>query len=800
VPDRPVKATYRLQLHAGFGFDAARDLLPYLASLGISHLYLSPILQAAPGSVHGYDVVDHSRVSHERGGREALEQLASSAHDHGLGIVVDVVPNHMALPTPLDLNRQLWDTLRLGQGAPTANWFDIDWDLLGGRIGVPVLGASIDDVIAHGELAVDRLADQHVLTYHDQRFPLAPGTAHGGIAGILARQNYVLGSWRDKDRSLGYRRFFDIDTLIALRVELPEVFEATHRLLLDLYADGVIDGFRIDHPDGLADPQGYLEQLRDATDGGWVVVEKILEGDERLPLSWPVAGTTGYDAARVISRALSPMTGAGLDRRWRDTGVTASLTDVAAQAKRLVLDTLFQPELGRLTRTAVTAASDAGVPTRARLLREALSEILSRVGFYRAYLRPSHPADRIALDRLADQVMRAIEVRPELSETAGLLFRLLSNVDTDSAATRDLIVRFQQVCGPVMAKGVEDTTCYRWHRLVAVNEVGGDASELDPSDVPLHAWAAHQHQHHPDGLTTLSTHDTKRSEDVRSRLLAVAGDLTAWDSVWAPVRRRAADLDVDLPTAYLVMQTVLGTWPIGADRLTAYMRKATREAKQHTSWRHPDLDYEERVQVLARQCIEDPEIVDAVEGALTDNAAAVRAVTLGAKLLQLALPGVPDVYQGCESLDLSLVDPDNRRPVDFAALAQRLAELDAGKPPADLGEEKLLLTSRVLRLRRDLPDVLDGHASYDPLPTLPSGLIGFVRGERVVVVVSTGRGALVGDVRLPHAGWRDVLTDVWHASSTIPVGTLFAGLPIALLARAGEEGQEPRMHTTPVIR
>jgi (1->4)-alpha-D-glucan 1-alpha-D-glucosylmutase len=336
-----------------------------------------------------------------------------------------------------------------------------------------------------------------------------------------------------------------------------------------------------------------------------------------------------------------------------------------------------------------------------------------------------------------------------------------------------------------MAKGIEDTTCYRWHRLVALNEVGGDPAELDPSDRPLHAWAAHQHQHHPDGLTTLSTHDTKRSEDVRSRLLAVAGDLAAWDSVWAPVRRLAAIHDVDLPTAYLVMQTVLGAWPIDANRLTAYVRKATREAKLHSSWRDPDLDYEARVEALARQCVEDPDVVAAVEGALADNTAAIRAATLGAKLLQLTLPGVPDVYQGCETLGLSLVDPDNRRPVDFHERARRLAELDSGKPPADLGDEKLMLTSRVLRLRRDLPGALGGRASYKPLPPLPGGLIGFVRGEQVVVLVSTGHGELLGEVHLLGTGWRDVLTDVRHGSGTIPINVVFARLPVALLVRAG---------------
>jgi (1->4)-alpha-D-glucan 1-alpha-D-glucosylmutase len=781
---RRLTATYRVQLHAGFGFDATREIVPYLASLGVSHLYLSPILQAAPGSMHGYDVVDHATVSTELGGRTALETLAEAAHRHGLGIIVDVVPNHMALPTPLHLNHQLWEALRLGRGSPAARWFDFDWDLLDGRVGLPVLGGSVEDVLASGELLPAMHDGQPALAYHDQRFPLAPGTAHGSPQEVLARQNYVLAHWRDKDGTLGYRRFFDVDTLIAVRVELPEVFDATHGLLLEPHGAGVLDGFRIDHPDGLADPQGYLERLRDVTGGAWVVVEKILEGDERLPQGWPTAGTTGYDTARVVTRALAPATGTGLADRWQATGVAESLEQVEHTAKRLVLDRLFQPELGRLTRAAVSAATDAGLPTRASRLRDTLAEILVHVDAYRAYLRPGHPPDPEQVDRLTGQVERAIAARPDLSDTARLLHRLLSDVDTTSEAGRDLLVRFQQVCGPVMAKGLEDTTFYRWHRLVAMNEVGGDPAGLDdPSDAPLHDWATYQQHHHPLGLTSLSTHDTKRSEDVRSRLLALAADLPAWDSVWDRVRRLAVETAVDLPTAYLVMQTVLGAWRLREERLTGYVEKAAREAKQHTSWTDPDPEYEARVQRLARRCLSDADVADAVEQALARNDQRIRAVTLATKLLQVTLPGVPDVYQGCEAVELSLVDPDNRRQVDFGARAQRLAELDAGKPAGSLWDEKLLLTARALRLRRRLPEAFDERATYAPLPMLPEGLVGFVRGERVAVVARTGRGEPQGEVRLPGAGWLDVLSDVTHASGTLPVDVLVGRLPVALLVK-----------------
>ncbi len=786
MSDRAPTSTYRLQLHAGFDFDAARTVVPYLARLGVSHLYLSPILQAAPGSMHGYDVVDHGRVSTQLGGAAGLERLAATAHEHGLGLVVDVVPNHMALPTPLHLNHALWETLRLGRGAPTAEWFDIDWELHSGRVGLPVLGKPLDAVLADGEVRVSGAGGRQVLAYHEQVFPLAPGTGDGDIAEVLAKQNYVLSYWRDKDRTLGYRRFFDVDTLIAVRVELPHVFEATHRVLLDLHGAGLVDGFRIDHPDGLADPQGYFEQLHKATSGAWVVAEKILEGDERLPESWPVAGTTGYDAARVVSQALAPPTVTALDEIWAATGGDPSLHAVELAAKRQVVDQLFQAELGRLTRLAVRAALDVGASARSSRIRDALAEILVQVEVYRSYLRPGVGAARSELVRLADQVDRTITLHPGLRETCELLYHLLTDVETESVAGRELIVRFQQVCGPVMAKGIEDTTFYRWHRLVALNEVGGDPAALaEPSTRPMDAWASYQQQHHPFGLTTLTTHDTKRSEDVRSRLLAVASDVETWTACWPPVTRLADELEVDRPTAYLVMQTLLGAWPISPRRLTAYVEKAVREAKQHTSWNDPDDDYEAGIRDLAQRCLANPAVTAAVESALAAAAAPVRTLTLAAKLLQLTLPGVPDLYQGCEIVNLSLVDPDNRRPVDFAGLADRLAAIDIDDvgPTRGLDDEKLLVTSRTLRLRRERPYLFGVAAGYAPLDALPTGMIGFARGEGLLTIVQ-GAAPLdpTATVPLPAGVWRDELSGL-GLSGAPSTAELLARLPVSLLVR-----------------
>ncbi len=785
-------STYRLQLHAGFGFAAAAAIVPYLARLGVTHLYLSPILQAAPGSLHGYDVVDHSRVSADLGGEGALGDLAACAHSHGLGIVVDVVPNHMAIPAPEHLNRALWETLRLGRDAPQARWFDIDWDAGDGRVGLPLLGAPPDDLLAAGEIWLGEHAGAPVLCYADHRFPVDPASAGGDAAAVLARQHYALASWRDKDRVLNYRRFFDIDTLIAIRVELGDVFDATHAVLAGLHREGVIDGFRIDHPDGLADPQAYLERLRDATDGAWVVVEKILAPGESLPAAWPCAGTTGYDAMRAIQAAMVPPVGPELDERWRAAGGEPSLERVEIEAKSLVVRHLFEPEVRRLAARAVAAAAAAGTPLEPAIAAEALRELLSHVEVYRAYLRPglpAEPAETARLDRLAALAEHA---RPDLAEAIGILRRLLGDTLASGSAAADLVVRFQQVCGPVMAKGIEDTTFYRWHRLIALDEVGGDPRALDAPDAEvLHAWARDQARRHPQGLTTLSTHDTNRSEDVRASLLAIAEDLEGWDAAWEAVRCEAAEHHVDEPTAYLLFQTLLGAWPLGEERLVQYMQKATHESKQFTSWDAPDAAYEQRVAGFAARCL-DGEVAATLTRVVAANAPGIRALTLGTKLLQLTLPGAADVYQGNETLAPALVDPDNRRPVDFAERASLLAALSSAPPAGDLRREKLWVTAAALNLRRDRPGLFGARAGYEPLASASPHALGFVRGAGAATVVTRWPGMLARtgwrDARaaLAPGCWRDVLTGAEHAAGDdgVACAELFAALPVALLVRA----------------
>ena len=826
-----VTGTYRLQLHAGFTFAHAAAQVPYLAALGVSHLYLSPVLQAVPGSMHGYDVLDHTRVAADLGGEPHLRALANTAHEHDLGLVVDVVPNHMALVAPEHANKPLWQVLKEGRDAATAAWFDIDWKAGGGRLGLPILGGTLAETLEAGELRLDELDGEKVIRYHEHVFPVAigtEGTEGTDVAEVLQRQHYQLASWRDTDAMLNYRRFFEVDQLIAVRVELPEVFEATHRLLLDLNRDGVIDGFRIDHPDGLADPEGYLQQLRKATRPGTLVwVEKILEGEERLPSSWACDGTTGYDAMFAVQTALvDQVARPTLDRTWIDTGGDPDVVGAVEQAKRHVVRESLGPEVERLTRRARESLPEQD-PER---LREAVVELLVAGEVYRAYVRPEERLSALARKRIQDAYAAAVASRADLQPELALLAQLATAQDDDSPPSVDFAVRLQQTWGPVMAKGIEDTTFYRFHRLTALNEVGGDPGVLDhagsePLVEPLHAWAAHQQRHWPRGMTTLSTHDAKRSEDVRARILAVAGDEVGWADCAAVFGKAAESAGVDRPTAHLLWQTLVGTGFIDPDRLHGYLLKAVREAKQLTAWTDGDEAYEQRVLALADQALAPGPLRSAVEDAVAAGQDAIRATTLTAKLLQLCLPGIPDTYQGCELVDLSLVDPDNRRPVDFLTRADRLARLDAPAPdpaapgaaaagaaaagalPAvDLDDEKLLVTSRALRLRKANPAVFGDDAAYEPVPSTSEHVLGFVRtaspgwvasalrigrqrrvvalGTRAPFRLAAGGGWGEATLTLPPGEWRDELSGQAVGGGEVPCAAVLSARPVALLVQA----------------
>lgn len=796
---RDVTGTYRLQLHAGFTFADAATQLDYLATLGVSHVYLSPILQAVPGSMHGYDVVDHSRISEDLGGRGAFEQFATAAHNRGLGIVVDVVPNHMAISTPESLNPQLWQLLRDGRDAATAHWFDIDWKSGGGRIGLPFLGKPLAEVLRAGEITLDRSGAEPVLRYFDHVWPLSVGTdTTDDVAELLERQHYRLADWRAKDDVLNYRRFFEVDTLIAVRVEQPDVFDATHALLLELGGDGLIDAFRIDHPDGLADPTGYLERLSDKRSRGTKVwIEKILEPGETLPRGWKCAGTTGYDALRVVQSALAdPDAAATLHSTWAATGGDPDYAHTVDVAKRHVIDQSLQPEVRRLTRRAVDVLPTLD-PDR---LRAAIVEFLVAGPVYRAYVRPGHRTSSVAHDLLDEAHAAAVRARPDLKVELDALLPLTLLGD-DSPAALDFAIRLQQTWGPVMAKGIEDTAFYRWAEFIAMNEVGSDPSRLGEAAVDeLHTWSTQQQSKWPFSMTTLSTHDTKRSEDVRARLLAVGGDPQSWQAISRASTTAAKSAGVDPRTAHFVWQTLLGVGPIDDERLSDYLQKALREASLKTTWTAQDPVYEQHVIDFAISVSAGGPVRDAIDAAIAANRSAIRALTLGAKLLQLTMPGVPDIYQGAELVDLSLVDPDNRRPVDFDARA----ELLVGESAHGLDAEKLHVVTTALHARRTHTRVFGPESSYRPVVSSSEHLVGFTRsappgrltgaigrgGRETFITLTTRAPARLersgswGDATVDVAAgeWRDHISDVTFTSEgQVPVVDVLGDWPVALL-------------------
>lgn len=760
-------STYRLQITSRFTLDEAAAVTDYVAALGADWVYLSPLLAAVSGSDHGYDVVDHSRVDPERGGPEGLRRFSSAARTAGLGILVDIVPNHMGVAAPRQ-NPWWWDVLRLGQESGHARAFDIDWRLGGGRVRLPILGSAADEVVAEREITVDPTpaddAPDGTLSYFEHVLPLAPGT--GALAddlpALLAAQHYELRYWEDQAAELDYRRFFAVSELAGIRVELPDVFAESHREILRWLRDGLADGLRVDHPDGLADPGAYLERLADGTGCAYTLVEKILEPGEELPSWWRTDGTTGYEALALLDRLFVDAEGAqaltALDARLRaETGLPAAQPwlDLVHDTKRKIADDLLQSEVRRLVRVlpqGVVGAADA------------LAELLACFPVYRSYL----PAGREHLRQAAAEAARR---RPDLAEAIDELEPLLADPALEVAE------RFQQTSGAVMAKGVEDTAFYRFTRLGTLTEVGGDPSQAAVPASEFHAAQQARLSAWPHSMTTLSTHDTKRSEDVRARLSVLSELPERWAEVLGELRAVAASGHG--PFDSLFWQAAVGAWPIASDRLLAYAVKAAREAAEATGWQHPDAGFEQRLAEMADAANGAASgiltrFVDEIAGFGWSNA-------LSAKLLQLTGPGVPDVYQGSELWDLSLVDPDNRRPVDFAARARMLDTLDAEfargiLPPIDgSGRAKLLVTSRALRLRRDHPELF---RTYRPL---------VVAGQASEHALAVDRGGVtVVATRLPAGlarigGWQDALLMRPDLPATdVLTGRRFGPGPIAL--------------------
>jgi len=900
-------ATYRVQLHAGFTFDDAAAIVDYLADLGVSHLYCSPFLQAAPGSTHGYDVVDHHRLNAELGGDEAYERLCGALKTRGMAQLVDIVPNHMAISGRE--NAWWWDVLENGPSSRYASYFDIDWDppeeRMRLRVLMPILGDHVGRALDRGEIQVAREDGSFVIRYFDHAVPVSPSsmgdvlmeaaeqvdsdhlvsiaTALGrlppsratdrdsvqerhrdkevlrenlaglldeqpdvaaaveravvdlnadpdGLDRLLERQNYRLAYWRVAGQELDYRRFFDITTLIGLRSENLFVFADTHEKMIQLVRDGKVAGLRVDHVDGLRQPAEYVRLLRQAAGADtYVVVEKILEAEETLPDGWAVDGTTGYDfTARVNGLFVDPAGEAPLTELYGSfTGAPVDYPALVHENKHIVMRDVLAADVNRLTNALV------GICDRHRRYRDytrpelhvAIQEVLANLDVYRTYVRPGGirpSAQDVA--RVEAAVARATEhcaeVDPDLFAFVGDLL-LLRAGDPRSGplgpVEDDFALRFQQLSGAVMAKSVEDTTFYQFNRLVSLNEVGGDPGRFGTTVEEFHAANAWIADRWPPSMLATSTHDTKRSEDVRARinlLSEVPGEWAAAVTRWAAMNERhKRDGLPERNAEYLLYQVLVGAHPLDAPRAKAFMEKASREAKQHTSWIRPEPVYDEAMAAFVGAVVEDPVFQDDLAAFVAPLVPAGRVTSLAQVLLKLTSPGVPDIYQGTELWDLSLVDPDNRRAVDFE-LRRSLLDKVRSAPAVEVtgwddeGAPKLWLTLRALDVRRRCEAAFAPGAAYRPVFATgdrAGSVVAFLRGDAgspgcIAVVVprlTMGLRAGWGDttVTLPAGRWTAALggatvdgaatlsgTTV-DGGAPVPLADLLADFPVALLVK-----------------
>jgi malto-oligosyltrehalose synthase len=766
------RATARLQLRRDFSFDAAVDIVPYLAKLGISHIYASPILAARPGSNHGYDTIDPNVINPELGGQAGLDRLSERLRQHQMGLIIDIVPNHMAAVAE---NPWWWDVLKSGRNSRFADHFDIEWEdsdaALRGKVLLPCLGDRLEACLERGEIVLADQEGERVVRYFDQRFPIDPRSERRtDLTVLLQRQNYLLTFWREAATRINWRRFFDINQLVALRMDREAVFQDYHRLILDLRQQGIIDGVRVDHVDGLADPIAYCRKLRDALGPDtYLVVEKILHSDERLSADWPIHGTSGYDFMDEVSAVLHDPEGeAALTALWQTlSGDQRAFAAIAGDARREILGRLFPRQRDRL----IAALRGTKLQAGDAALAKALTELLAALRHYRTYGNESgfDPADVLELDFAVNTA------RPRLdAEAAAALTEICAVLP--KAPVRP---RFEQLSATLTAKAVEDTAFYRYSRLLSRNEVGSDPGALALSLDRFHACAAGRHAGFPAAMLATATHDTKRGEDHRARLAVLSELADDWRDLairWSG-QYRAPEPAVGL----MIWQTIVGAWPPELDaaafhrRLEEWLVKALREAKQRTAWDEPN-------EVFERDCkgylawLFDPNrgFLEQAESFVERIAPIGIRNSLSQTALRLTMPGVPDLYQGTEFWDFSLVDPDNRCPVDFAARSSAVAE-DADLPALLAewrdGRIKQALIARLLRFRQKHARLF-AEGSYEPLAVSgakAAHLIAFARrldGEAVIVAVprlTAGLGAATGavwqgtEIEMAGAGAEDLL-------------------------------------------
>lgn len=750
-------ATYRLQFRNGMTFSDAVASVPYLKSLGISHLYASPIFTATSGSTHGYDITDPNNVDPAIGGREGFDQLVAALKSSGLQLILDIVPNHMAA----SLENAWWENvLQLGKASPYASFFDIDWTR---RITLPVLDRPFEEAVAGGLIGLARhqATREPRLTYYDQFYPLDPRSiaeierlagdeqrwdrlsADASLLNALHQsQHWQLIDWKDAAARLSYRRFFEVTGLVGMRVEDQEVFDRTHRLVIDLVKSGSVQGLRIDHIDGLADPAGYLAKLRAAVgEEAYILVEKIVARDEHLPANWPVAGTTGYEVIASLGPLFIDRSGLdALDVAYRAVApAQADFGAVLHKAKHKMVRQNFAGERARLCELASTVLPD--IPRES--LDRAITDIVVAFPVYRTY-GTTGSLEGNDHDLLETVLSKASAVSDEPDVIDGIGRLLLTPI---SEAATELRRRMQQLTGPVIAKAMEDTAFYRYNRLLALNEVGCDPDTVGDAADDLHQAMQKRAQIQPHGLSTTATHDTKRGEDARARLYALTEHAEEWIAGfqrWPRINRQSVSGAADEPwpdtnTQWMLYQALAGVWPESPDtiddsfrdRFKAYAEKAIREAKTHTDWGKPDERYETAVLNFAAGLLSDENAVfradfqDLMTFIVTEG----HLNSLSQTLIKLTIPGVPDIYQGAEQADLSLVDPDNRRPVNF----QRLQTDLQTQPTGDRSpwQRKQTMIATVLALRQDRPELFS-RGNYQPLAVSGSrrnNIVAFARHD-----------------------------------------------------------------------
>lgn len=809
--DRAPRATYRLQLTSDFTFADAQALAPYLNALGISHVYLSPILKARPGSTHGYDTVDHQQINPALGTLDDFRALVGVIRQHGMGVILDFVPNHMGVG---GADNGLWlDVLKHGPSSRYADWFDIDWQSprpdMAGKLLVPFLGASYAESLTSGHLQLRAETDGFAIwAGDDHKLPIRPedetelrarhGTAeaaiaahagHPGQAGswaaldaLIARQHWRIAHHSVADDEINYRRFFTNSDLAGIRIDRPDVFEHAHALIFALIEEGLVDGLRIDHIDGLLDPKGYLVALREHSPRPiYLIVEKILAPHEPLRDDWPVDGTTGYEVGAQLTRVLMPA-----DAEPEVTAAYEAFVGAvevpraeAYGCKLRVMDNELAAELAALARRLATIAWSVGTTldlTEAGL-RRALRETIAQLEVYRIYADDAGASarDRREIGVAIGRARRsARHLPPALFDFVGALLCGQLGNEYDPRLVAEAVGRFQQYSGPVMAKGLEDTALYRYNRLVTLNEVGAHPDRFALSVSAFHDSNRRRLATHPACMIATSTHDTKRGEDLRAIVAAIAADPARWQAAtqeWRGILAADGAKAIAANDLYLLFQLLLGGWPIDgeahglADRLKAAMTKSLREARQRSDWGVNNTGYELRVSTFIDAALANQEFLRSFHAARLPLVEIGRRKALIQLGLKLTIPGVPDIYRGAEDWEQSFVDPDNRRPLDFAVVAQRLAQ------PLPQRDDKMMLTQTLLQLRRRLPEVF-AQGRYEPIALAPS-VLAFRRCH------GTDEVLVIADLSPRHdanlAQWRDIAgaprEDVYRSDMLVVLST-----------------------------